>query len=141
MGAGGRCLPVAINIRFLCSLNAKSGGLNEKVEVLLRKSSWLNIGQVDGQWKNLEWESVINHTHKASWVSQLGSRREGRIQSVGWWIKELLIIQWVSCFPWRAGVYRKVFISKTGSKNSLDSNVEGERTWQQDALKKSLDPN
>ena len=42
-------MPIAINIRFLCSLNAKSGGLNGKLEVLLRKSSWLNIGQVDGQ--------------------------------------------------------------------------------------------
>lgn len=35
--------------------------------MLLKESSWLNIGQVDSQQKKLEWDSVVYHTLQAFW--------------------------------------------------------------------------
>lgn len=83
-------MPIVINIKFLCSLNIKSGGLTEKLEVLLRESSWLNTGQVDGQRKKLEWEFIINHICKAFWGLPTSQQKRSDDPVSGDGIKELI---------------------------------------------------
>lgn len=55
------------------------GIFNEELEVLLRESSWLNIGQVESKQKKLEGDFVVYHTLQCL----LGSPNKA-VEAKGW---------------------------------------------------------